>query len=135
MKLTIALIAVATVATVASALEASDDYTFERFKNDFGKRYASSAEHARREQLFESRLQDGVEAVARGDTAEAVRHFESCLAANKTGSGYCFGTSVSYVDIALFHAYRATEAQWSSHFANIDVAVVAVIGSQDVVAA
>eukprot|EP01047_Picozoa_sp_COSAG01_P007214 COSAG01_NODE_272_length_19747_cov_298.524023_5_plen_756_part_00 len=29
--------------------------------------------------VFESRLQDGVEAVARGDTAEAVRHFESCL--------------------------------------------------------
>ena len=29
--------------------------------------------------VFESRLQDGVEAVARGDTQEAVRCFESCL--------------------------------------------------------
>ena len=72
---------------------------------------------------YESQKEEAVpyiKAFAEQRMPRYVRHFESCLAANKTGSGYCFGTSVSYVDIALFHAYRATEAQWSSHFANID---------------
>ena len=48
-------------------------------KNDGDKAEATGGTVEGPDEVFENRLQDGVEAVARGDTQEAVRCFESCL--------------------------------------------------------
>lgn len=39
-------------------------------------------------------------------------HFEQALAANDGGKGFLFGNQVTYVDLALLHVLRATEAQF-----------------------
>lgn len=37
-------------------------------------------------------------------------HFEKTLAANSGGKGFLFGDKITYVDLGLFHALRATES-------------------------
>lgn len=47
-----------------------------------------------------------------------VRYFEQWLAHG--GGAYVSGTHVCHVDIALFHAFRATEVQWGEAFRRMD---------------
>ncbi|KAK7110297.1 glutathione S-transferase P 1-like isoform X2 [Littorina saxatilis] len=45
-----------------------------------------------------------------------LQHFEKALTANNGGKGFLVGNSVTYVDLALLHVLRATEAQFPAEW-------------------
>ena len=59
-----------------------------------------------------------------------VRHFEAVLRANQP-SPFCVGPRLTWADLALFQAVRATEAQWGDAFARMrDVPLLRAFGAR-----
>ncbi|XP_021348408.1 glutathione S-transferase P-like [Mizuhopecten yessoensis] len=49
-----------------------------------------------------------------------LQHFEDVLLANSGGKGFIFGNNLTYVDLGLMHALRATESQFPDAWNNAD---------------
>ncbi|KAL3846871.1 hypothetical protein ACJMK2_017824 [Sinanodonta woodiana] len=49
-----------------------------------------------------------------------LKHFETTLVANNAGKGFLFGDRLTYVDLALLHVLRATEAQFPEAWQGAD---------------